>query len=731
MSENPWNRAETSGSAQTETTKNSTPEDGADVRPRHSRHQPLTTIFAEADDDMRRAQETKKATEGHARTRREAEAASEELRRLLDVAYRKSLALLRSFPEDCRHKHEQIEQHLQGRDSGLLTHVTPADVADALVDAAAKADKGIGPGSLEALPTEGTPSNAYFRPLHFLGELLRLARDRRKAEVEEALQRLRTTRYIQEFVLWFGPVAATLCGVQRDYGVHSVPIEVPVPSGVSPARGPEYAEQAFRAVGLRDYGKGSPTVAPHNGPATAPAPTGNTNAEPVGSSQVDILVRRRLAIADVTNAFLLMAGHIWTHLSVRSRHIYGAALPDSYASGAVVPRTIENAVASFQRSLQRLQEFDPVPSDFVWLRCGDQTVTSRGNAPDLGRMFAGMAERTSEEWQREVIQPFQAAAADGRAFLDECFNRFEQRREDVIKAEPNAVVARSSVGDTITDRLNVWQTSRQESIEQARVGMSRLFAQATSAIQATEPLDQWQERITDLLAQLGAEIRTLEWEDWLRDSAGSNALLKDFAELILENDGKQIAAAVQALAKSRPSTETIREWLKRLPEKWSEVFNRGWLWWKLSREFPPTVKPDAVHSANVLPPVADSSSNSGRQPGTPPTHDGAPTAKPAVVHRDEPQVDPRAQNDIDARSVPLPEVAAPQYVTLDQAAAIINRNKKTLERYLNDPSYKKHKMPPPEVEGGGGKPHEWLWSTLRPWLEETFGRQLPDRFPRM
>jgi hypothetical protein len=71
-----------------------------------------------------------------------------------------------------------------------------------------------------------------------------------------------------------------------------------------------------------------------------------------------------------------------------------------------------------------------------------------------------------------------------------------------------------------------------------------------------------------------------------------------------------------------------------------------------------------------------------------------------------------------------------QYITLDQAAALINRKKKTLERYLNDPSYKKFQMPQPEVEGGGGKPHEWLWSTLRPWLESTFARKLPERFPR-
>jgi hypothetical protein len=62
------------------------------------------------------------------------------------------------------------------------------------------------------------------------------------------------------------------------------------------------------------------------------------------------------------------------------------------------------------------------------------------------------------------------------------------------------------------------------------------------------------------------------------------------------------------------------------------------------------------------------------------------------------------------------------YVTLDKAAAMVGRSKKTLERY-------KRKMPAPTVKGGRGKPNEWLWSVIRPWLEKTFDRNLPKRFP--
>jgi hypothetical protein len=68
----------------------------------------------------------------------------------------------------------------------------------------------------------------------------------------------------------------------------------------------------------------------------------------------------------------------------------------------------------------------------------------------------------------------------------------------------------------------------------------------------------------------------------------------------------------------------------------------------------------------------------------------------------------------------------PQYVTLDQMAAMVNRVKKTLEREMNSHD---SDMPEPDVEGGGGKPHEWRWDRIGPWLETKFARPLPKRFP--
>ena len=68
--------------------------------------------------------------------------------------------------------------------------------------------------------------------------------------------------------------------------------------------------------------------------------------------------------------------------------------------------------------------------------------------------------------------------------------------------------------------------------------------------------------------------------------------------------------------------------------------------------------------------------------------------------------------------------AIEQYVTLDMAAAMVNRKKRTLEEWI-----KRSDAPMPDVEGGGGKPHEWKWKTIKPWLEKKSNRQLPDIYP--
>jgi hypothetical protein len=63
-------------------------------------------------------------------------------------------------------------------------------------------------------------------------------------------------------------------------------------------------------------------------------------------------------------------------------------------------------------------------------------------------------------------------------------------------------------------------------------------------------------------------------------------------------------------------------------------------------------------------------------------------------------------------------------------AGITNRSKKTLERWYSK-GIRKGKLPEPDVEGGGGGPHEWLWSKVREPLEQLSGKQMPERFPSL
>jgi hypothetical protein len=79
------------------------------------------------------------------------------------------------------------------------------------------------------------------------------------------------------------------------------------------------------------------------------------------------------------------------------------------------------------------------------------------------------------------------------------------------------------------------------------------------------------------------------------------------------------------------------------------------------------------------------------------------------------------------RKAPEDDAVAEDYVTLDMVAIVARTSKRTLERHKADTE---SNMPPPDVEGGGGKADKWAWSRIRPWLQATFAHQFPERFPQ-
>ena len=63
-------------------------------------------------------------------------------------------------------------------------------------------------------------------------------------------------------------------------------------------------------------------------------------------------------------------------------------------------------------------------------------------------------------------------------------------------------------------------------------------------------------------------------------------------------------------------------------------------------------------------------------------------------------------------------------VTLDQAAAMVHRSKRSLQRHVH-----KGDLPKADIKGGFGKASRWYWSNLRPSLEKLFVPDLPKKFP--
>lgn len=79
-----------------------------------------------------------------------------------------------------------------------------------------------------------------------------------------------------------------------------------------------------------------------------------------------------------------------------------------------------------------------------------------------------------------------------------------------------------------------------------------------------------------------------------------------------------------------------------------------------------------------------------------------------------------------ARAMEAESVDDQQYIDLDDLAAIVRHHKRTLERLK---ARKVNPFPSPDREGGGGKADYWIWSKVRPWLEQEYGMTLPTTYP--
>jgi hypothetical protein len=73
-----------------------------------------------------------------------------------------------------------------------------------------------------------------------------------------------------------------------------------------------------------------------------------------------------------------------------------------------------------------------------------------------------------------------------------------------------------------------------------------------------------------------------------------------------------------------------------------------------------------------------------------------------------------------------PPTEVPDLVTLDQAAAVVRKKKRTLERFKTS-----GELPAPVGKSTEEGADMWDWKVLRPWLENQYRMRLPERYPHL
>jgi nucleoside phosphorylase len=302
------------------------------------------------------------------------------------------------------------------------------------------------------------------------------------------------------------------------------------------------------------------------------------------SLSADDLPRYRRAFDRAIHAWHLLAAHVWVRLTATLRQAHNVELSDQrYTDDPDLARSFPEACAFFLDALGQLKEFDEASSDFVWLRCGEQTLTSSDPPPDLEHWLDSIKGIDPAEWQQSAVDPFQACAGAVSRQFQVFSERFEQVKESVIVASDNRAKTRLQVSQALQN-LQAEQQGRQEEQSQRR---KRLWDLLTAAVNSTpltnEPTEEWARRLVGQLVAVGEAIREQQWKEWLKATAEGEPLAEDFAELMLEGDQDRITQAVEQLPNVPTDLGRLHEWLKVLLREWPKVFDQGWLRWMHQR----------------------------------------------------------------------------------------------------------------------------------------------------
>jgi hypothetical protein len=303
------------------------------------------------------------------------------------------------------------------------------------------------------------------------------------------------------------------------------------------------------------------------------------------SHSIENLLRYRRSIAKAFRAWSLLKVHVWIRLAFAIRQAHHVVLDERFTGSSDVPRTFQEACVAFQEALREVSEFDEVPADSPWLWCGEQALTVTGCPPDIEGWIDSVRSIASDEWDKNVVQPFLTRAREATERLEQFFTRFEQRKDEVIAAAENRLETSLLVSQGIQQVLAEDFRREEEDRTQRRQRLHGLLTAALNSMSFTnETPEEWARRVTARLVSVRDGIQAQEWGEWARWTAKDDNFLREFAELLLGDDADQFGRVILALRRSPTELTLLGDWLKTLSHDWSIVFDRGWLWWTLNRD---------------------------------------------------------------------------------------------------------------------------------------------------
>lgn len=344
----------------------------------------------------------------------------------------------------------------------------------------------------------------------------------------------------------------------------------------------------------------------------------------------DDLPRYRLALDRAIRAWGQLANHVRARLTGTFRRAHGVVLNDGFSGGPDIPCSFSAACNLFRAALCELHEFDDSPPDFPWPQWGEIALALTGPLPHLDGWLDSLLRLGKGDWQQRAVGPFLEHLSLVSLHFQGLMERLDQAKEEMISGSENAVATRLRTEKAIRQALAEEHKRVEEELARRRSNLDERFGAALQVLNlTTESVEEWVRRVTAMLISVGEEVKKQVWEDWLRESAEGDHLVRGLVEQMLDSDQAGIDAVVRELRDMPTELSHVVGWLKSLRADWSRVFDQGWLWWTLNHDLPSS----PPNQPPIAAPQTEVKGNLGAQ-GTDPDNVAQPAraTSPTVPH---------------------------------------------------------------------------------------------------